>query len=69
MKKYSEIKKVEYLGPNSTEPFAFKYYNPDEVIAGKKMRDHLKFAMSYWHTIDYCGTDMFGGNMVPGIFP
>ena len=46
MKKYSEIKKVEYLGPNSTEPFAFKYYNPDEVIAGKKMRDHLKFAMS-----------------------
>ena len=62
MKKYSEIKKVEYLGPNSKEPFAFKYYNPDEVIAGKKMRDHLKFAMSYWHTIDYCGTDMFGGN-------
>ena len=62
MKKYSEIKKVEYLGPESKEPFAFKYYNPDEVIAGKKMRDHLKFAMSYWHTIDYCGTDMFGGN-------
>ena len=36
MKKYSEIKKVEYLGPESKEPFAFKYYNPDEVIAGKK---------------------------------
>ncbi len=62
MKKYEEITKIEYLGPESKEPFAFKYYNPDEVIAGKKMRDHLKFALSYWHTIDYCGTDMFGGD-------
>ena len=62
MKKYDEIGKIPYEGPNSKEPFAFKYYNPDEVINGKKMRDHLKFALSYWHTIDYCGLDMFGGN-------
>lgn len=62
MKKYNDIKKIEYLGPQSKEPFAFKYYNPDEIIHGKKMRDHLRFAMSYWHTIDYAGTDMFGGN-------
>ena len=62
MKRYEEIKKVEYLGPNSKEPFAFKYYNPDEVIHGKKMREHLKFALSYWHTINYSGTDMFGGD-------
>ena len=62
MKKYDEIGKIPYKGPNSKEPFAFKYYNPDEVINGKKMRDHLKFALSYWHTIDYCGLDMFGGN-------
>ncbi len=62
MKKYYEIGKIPYKGPNSKEPFAFKYYNPDEVINGKKMRDHLKFALSYWHTIDYCGLDMFGGN-------
>ena len=62
MKKYNEIGKIPYKGPNSKEPFAFKYYNPDEVINGKKMRDHLKFALSYWHTIDYCGLDMFGGN-------
>lgn len=61
MKKYSEIKKVEYLGPKSTEPFAFKYYNPDEIIMGKPMREHLKFALSYWHTLGYCGVDMFGG--------
>ena len=62
MKKYDEIGKIPYKGPKSKEPFAFKYYNPDEVINGKKMRDHLKFALSYWHTIDYCGLDMFGGN-------
>ena len=61
MKKFSEIKKIEYLGAKSLEPFAFKYYNPDEVILGKKMRDHLKFALSYWHTLDYVGVDMFGG--------
>ncbi len=62
MKSYDEIKKVEYLGHDSKEPFSFKYYNPDEVIHGKKMRDHLKFALSYWHTINYSGTDMFGGD-------
>ncbi len=62
MKKYDEIKKVEYLGPTSKEAFAFKYYNPDEIIHGKKMREHLKFALSYWHTINYAGTDMFGGD-------
>ena len=62
MKKFDEIKKVPFEGPNSKEPFAFKYYNPDEVIHGKKMREHLKFALSYWHTINYCGTDMFGGD-------
>ena len=61
MKKYSEIEKINYEGPKSKEPFAFKYYNPDEVIQGKKMRDHLKFALSYWHTLGYCGNDMFGG--------
>ena len=61
MKKYNEIEKVVYKGPDSKDPFSFKYYNPDEVILGKKMRDHLKFAMSYWHTLDYCGVDMFGG--------
>ena len=46
MKKYAEIDKICYAGPKDTDPFSFKYYDPDEVIAGKKMRDHLKFAMS-----------------------
>lgn len=54
MEKYSDIKKVEYR-PDSDNPFSFKYYNPDEVVMGKPMREHLKFAMSYWHTIDADG--------------
>ena len=50
MKKFEEIVKIEYEGPNSKEPFAFKYYDKNKVIAGKTMGEHLKFAMSYWHT-------------------
>ena len=61
MKKYQEIETVPYEGKDSTNPFSFKYYNPDEVISGKPMKEHLKFAMSYWHTIDAEGVDMFGG--------
>ena len=61
MKKFEEIVKIKYEGPNSIEPFAFKYYDKNKVIAGKTMGEHLKFAMSYWHTLDYAGVDMFGG--------
>lgn len=52
----------------ATSPFAFKYYDPDEVICGKPMREHLKFAMSYWHTINASGTDMFGGDTMDKSF-
>lgn len=53
------MSKVVY-DPKGTDPFTFRWYDPDEVIAGKKMREHLKFALSYWHTIDAEGVDMFG---------
>ena len=67
MKAYNEIKKIPYA-PDSKDPFTFRWYDPDRVVAGKKMREHLKFAMSYWHTIDACGTDMFGGNTMDKSF-
>jgi len=60
MKYYSEIEKVKYEGSKSLNPFAFKYYNPEEEILGKKMKDHLKFSMAYWHTMTGTGTDPFG---------
>lgn len=57
---FANIPKIEYEGPQSTNPLAFKYYNPDEVIGGKTMREQLKFALSWWHTMGGDGTDMFG---------
>lgn len=54
------FKKVSYEGSTSKNPYAFKYYNPEEMILGKPMKDHLKFSMAYWHTFTYLGLDMFG---------
>lgn len=58
---FKGIEKVNYEGPTSKNPLAFKYYNPDEVVMGKTMKDHCRFAMSYWHTLTYMGNDPFGG--------
>lgn len=61
MKEYFEnIGKIQYEGKESTNPLAFKYYNADEVICGKTMKEQLKFALSWWHTMGSDGTDMFG---------
>ncbi len=57
---FTDIPYVKYEGKASANPMAFRFYNPDEVILGKPMREHLKFAMSYWHTMCAEGTDMFG---------
>ena len=54
------IPKIAYEGPKTKNPLAFRYYNPDEVIGGKTMREHLRFSIAYWHTLCADGTDMFG---------
>ena len=54
------VDKIKYEGAKSQNPLSFKFYNPDEVIGGKTMREQLRFAMSYWHTLCGDGTDMFG---------
>ena len=46
---FKDIPKIKYEGVNSTNPLSFKYYNPDEVVMGKTMREQLKFALSWWH--------------------
>lgn len=62
---FPDIKKITYEGPKSKNPLAFKYYNPEEVIAGKTMKDHLRFSCVYWHTMRGNGSDPFGvGTMV-----
>ena len=61
MKEYFEnIKKIGYKGADSREPFAFKFYDPERVVLGKKMKEHLPFAMAWWHNMCAAGTDMFG---------
>lgn len=62
MKEFFKVGKINYEGPTSTNPFAFKYYNKNELILGKPMKEHLKFAMSWWHTLCAKGSDQFGGN-------
>ena len=57
---FPSINKIQYEGPDSRNPLAFKEYNPEELIAGKKMKDHLRFAVAYWHTFRAAGMDPFG---------
>jgi xylose isomerase len=54
------IGKIEYEGKKSRNPLAFRWYNPDELISGKKMKDHLRFAIAFWHSFCGDGTDQFG---------
>ena len=57
---FKGINKIPFEGSESNNPFAFKYYNPYQIVAGKTMRDHFKFAIAYWHSFCGQGTDPFG---------
>lgn len=71
MKKNDEffpmIERIAYEGKKSKNPLAFKWYNPDQVIAGKTMKEQLRFAIAYWHTFCNGGSDPFG--MSTKVFP
>ena len=58
---FPDIPKINFEGPKSKNPFAFKHYNPDEIIEGKTMRDHMRFAAAYWHVMRNGLSDPFGG--------
>lgn len=60
MSAFPEIGKIQYEGRESANPLAFRWYNPDEVVAGKTMREHLRFTVVYWHTFRATGSDPFG---------
>ena len=61
---FQDIKKAAFEGPNSDNPLAFHHYNPDEIIMGKRMEDHLRFAVAYWHSFAWEGGDaVFGEGM------
>ncbi len=65
---FPEIPAIRYEGPGSKNSLSFHHYNKDEVVLGKKMSEHLKFALSYWHTIDAEGTDIFGSGTMDKSF-
>ena len=57
---YKGIGKISFEGKTSDNPLAFKYYNPDQLVMGKPMREHFKFAVAYWHSFCGQGGDPFG---------
>ncbi|WP_040976941.1 xylose isomerase [Necropsobacter massiliensis] len=57
---FDKIEKVAFEGVQSTNPFAFKHYDAEEVVFGKTMAEHLRLAVCYWHTFCWSGNDMFG---------
>jgi xylose isomerase len=58
---FKGLDKVRYEGPDSTNPLAFRHYDPDEIVLGKRMEEHLRFAVAYWHSFAWEGGDPFGG--------
>ena len=58
---FGDIKPIQYEGPDSASPLAYRFYNKDELVLGKRMEDHLRFAVAYWHSFAWEGGDPFGG--------
>ncbi|MDP6337784.1 MAG: xylose isomerase, partial [Verrucomicrobiota bacterium] len=57
---FPKIKKIRYEGTDSKNPLAFKWYNEDEIVEGKTMKDHFRFSVVYWHTFRNALSDPFG---------
>ncbi len=57
---FPDIPKIQFEGPKSRNPLSFKHYNADEEVGGKKMRDHMRFGVAYWHTMRNSLSDPFG---------
>jgi hypothetical protein len=63
MPAFPDISPIKYEGPGTQNPLAFRQYNPDEQVEGKSTRDHLRFAVCYWHTFRGMGGDPFGSGI------
>ena len=58
---FGDIEPIRHEGPESRNPMAFRYYEPDRLVMGKRMEDHLRMAVCYWHSFCWPGGDPFGG--------
>lgn len=57
---FPEISKIQYEGPKSKNPLAFKHYNPDEIVENQRLKELMRFTVCYWHTFRGTGSDPFG---------
>ena len=57
---FDHIQPIKFLGRENNQPLAFNWYDANKVIHGKTMRDHLRFAVCYWHSFNWSGNDIFG---------
>ena len=58
---FKDIPEIAFEGPDSRSEFAFRHYDPDEMVMGKRLEDHLRFSVAYWHSFAWPGGDPFGG--------
>ncbi|MFN3171887.1 MAG: xylose isomerase [Hyphomicrobiales bacterium] len=58
---FGDIPAVRYAGPDSDDTFVYRHYDPNEMVLGKRLEDHLRFAVAYWHSFAWPGGDPFGG--------
>ena len=65
---FSKFGKIGYEGPDSKNPLAFRWYDENRVVAGKTMKEYLRFAIAYWHSFCADGSDQFGGGTSTAIF-
>ena len=59
---FADFQTVRYEGPESANDLAYRWYDKDRVVMGKRMEDHLRFAVCYWHSFCWDGRDPFGGD-------
>ncbi len=57
---FEGVPPIRYAGPESDDLFTYRWYDPDRVVAGRRMEDHLRFAVCYWHSFVWPGSDIFG---------
>ncbi|MDN5360676.1 MAG: xylose isomerase, partial [Thermotogaceae bacterium] len=60
---FEGTQKIQYEGRDSKNMMSFHHYNPEQMIGNKKMKDHLRFSVAYWHTFCFEGKDMFGADL------
>jgi xylose isomerase len=60
---FSNIAPIRYEGPESDNPFAYRHYDPERIVLGRRMAEQLRFAVCYWHTFCWAGADMFGSDV------